>query len=214
VEIRIMANICPICQKDDMIQRVETLVSAGQSSGTFSGPTVAATFSDGKLRPAGGYTTLSGSTSSNLAKLLEPPSSPPEPKGYGCWWILLAYPVIPILGAFFALPFMIPGTIIMVLGTTPENGGSLNALGVIGAVLMAIGGCIGYYLCIRYFIRKDRKKKASMAQNYSEAKPKWEKAMQRWKRLYYCNRDGIVYDPESGDSCNPATVNDFVYKQS
>jgi len=208
-----MANICPICQKDDLIQRIETLVSASQSSGTFSGPTVAATYSNGKLGSAGGYTTLSGSTTSNLAKLLEPPSLPPTPKGYGCWWILIAS-VIPLAGLPFSLPFLIPGVVLTKISsgfTDPTLNSQIFGLAI---ALIVIGACIGYWLAIRFFINNERKKKAKMQETYSIAKPKWEIAMQRWKRLYYCHRDGIVYDPETGETCDPASVNGFVYKQA
>jgi hypothetical protein len=199
-----MANTCPMCQKDDLVQRVETLVSAGQSSGTFSGPSIGATYSDGKLGSVGGYTTLSGSTSSNLAKLLEPPSSPPEPKGYGCWWILLVYPVIPILSGFIGSPLIIPGAILL---------GNENPIkGFFGGALLVVGFIIGLWLAITFFVRKERKKKAGMQEIYSLEKPKWDIAIQRWKRLYYCHRDGIVYDPDTGDSCAPALVKDFVYR--
>jgi hypothetical protein len=208
-----MTNVCPICQKDDLVQRVETLVAAGQSSGTFSGPSVGTTYSNGKLGSVGGYTTLSGSSSSNLAKLLEPPSPPPTPKGYGCWWILLAYPVIPIVGAIFSIPFMIPGMILMAIGENPDTL-NMNFIGIFGIILTAIGGIIGYWLCIRFFIKESKKKKATMEKVFNEAKPKWEIAMRRWKRLYYCHRDGIVYDPEAGDTCVPESVNDFVYEKA
>jgi uncharacterized membrane protein len=28
--------------------------------------------------------------------------------------------------------------------------------------------------------------------------PAWREAMERWNSLYYCARDGIVFDPETG----------------
>ncbi len=208
-----MENICPVCQKDDLVQRVETLVAAGQSSGTYSGPSVGTTYSDGKFGTVGGYTTLSGSTSSNLAKLLEPPSSPPKPKGYGCWWILIAYPVIPIVGSFFSIPFMIPGGIILGIAASRNQHAATSPLGGFGIALIMIGAIIGIGLAIRYFVRRDRQKKAIMQQELNEAMPTWEKAMNLWKRLYYCHRDGIVYDPDSDHTCVPSEVQDFVYKQ-
>ncbi|NMC33988.1 MAG: hypothetical protein GYA36_16225 [Veillonellaceae bacterium] len=76
-------------------------------------------------------------------------------------------------------------------------------------------------------IRKDRKKaesKKNDAENnykrYFEAKseydyklPKWPRALVKWKRLYYCDRDDIIYDPETGETCNPNSLDEFVYKQ-
>jgi hypothetical protein len=154
-----------------------------------------------------GYITLSGSTSSNLAKLLEPPSLPPKPKGYGYWWILIVYPVIPVVGAIFSVPFVIPG---LIVANVFENVPFLTGIGI---VLICIGMIIGFWLAIRLFVKRDKKKKAIMEQKLNEAKPNWEIAMQRWKRIYYCHRDGIVFDPESGDSCPPTSVRELLYKQ-
>ena len=207
-----MANICPICQKDDQIKRLEVKYRDGISSGQFSGPTVSTSYSDGKIKPSYGRTTLTGSTSTNLSTLLAPPPSPPEPKGFGCWWILLIYPVIPLLGGIFSIPFAIPGMVLFGISSAiwPDK---TTPLSVIGAVLVIIAFCIGYFIAIRFVIKQDRKKKASMEKTLAEEKPKWEQAMQRWFRSYYCERDGIVYDPIVGDSCVPALVKEFVYKQ-
>lgn len=67
---------CPIDNKDDSIQKVSAVVTAGQSIGTFSGPSGGVTHSNGKWSTTSGFTTLSGSTTSNLASLLAPPSEP------------------------------------------------------------------------------------------------------------------------------------------
>ena len=68
-----MAAVCPVCGKDDAIQKVSSVVSSGQASGAFSGPTGGVAYVGGKWGAVGGYTTLSGRTSSELARLLAPP---------------------------------------------------------------------------------------------------------------------------------------------
>jgi len=208
-----MTNICPVCKKDDQIQRVETLVSAGKSSGTFSGPTFAGSYSNGKFIPTGAFSTLRGSTSTDLAKLLEPPQMPPTPKGYGCWWVLIAYPVIPIVGAFFSIPFVIPGGIVMGIASGNSGMGNSPLVGV-GIALIAIGEFIGIGLAIRYFIKKNRKMKESKAEKYAIDKSKWDTAIQRWKGLYYCHRDGIVFNPATGETCLPNSITSYIYQQS
>ena len=57
-----MTNFCPICNKDDAIQKVTVIVAGGRSSGHFSGP-------------PGDYTPVYGNTVSGLARLLAPPQS-------------------------------------------------------------------------------------------------------------------------------------------
>jgi hypothetical protein len=209
-EVVQMTNICPICQKDDAVQRIETLVASGQSSGTFSGPSGGVAYSDGKWGGVGGYTTLSGSSTSNLAKLLEPPSLPPKPKGFGWWWILIVPYGIPIIGAVFFSPFLLVAYVAAGLtGGVYPHGLNVNPLFMI---IISIGEIIAGWLAIRFFIIRQRKKKATMQQKIDEAMPRWKIAMQRWEHLYYCHRDGIVYDPETGDTCAPGLVKDFVYK--
>ncbi|GAB4574703.1 MAG: hypothetical protein Kow0077_22600 [Anaerolineae bacterium] len=42
----------------------------------------------------------------------------------------------------------------------------------------------------------------------------WEHAMDRWAGLYYCFRDDIVFDPETGEWCHPADLHEFLYAGS
>jgi len=59
-----MPTLCLVCGKDDVIQKVSAVVSGGQVPGTFSGPTGGLAHVGGKLGAVGGYTTLSGRTTS------------------------------------------------------------------------------------------------------------------------------------------------------
>lgn len=87
-----MSNSCPICQKDDAIQRVVAVVQSGRSSGTYSGPSGGVAYSDGKWGSVSGYSTLSGSTVSDLAKSLVPPQEPQRGSlGLIFWlWLLVS----------------------------------------------------------------------------------------------------------------------------
>lgn len=151
------------------------------------------------------------SHSTNMATILQPPPPPPEPAGFGCWWILLIYPVIPLLGALISVPLWVPGIILANVSGPAEDSSLLTVL----ALVLSIGGQLtGLVLALLFFLRMDRKKRAAAQEAYNTARPKWEAAMRRWKRLYYCARDGVVYDPETGETCDPAVLKDFVYSQS
>ena len=80
---------CPIDNKDDSIQKVSAVVASGQSSGTFSGPTGGTVSYDGKTGSVSGYSSLSGSSISNLAQLLGHPREPNKPVGFGLAWLYL-----------------------------------------------------------------------------------------------------------------------------
>jgi hypothetical protein len=199
-----MDNLCPICKKDDQVQRIETLISANQASGVSTGYTVGTTFSNGKVGTTGGYAASHITLSTNLAKLLEPPVSPSKPQGYGCWWVLYGYLII-VVGVLFGAPFMIPGCVIMLI--SKGNDGVF----LLGAILAIIGYGIGIGLAIIKAIKDDRKKKETSQKRFDEEMPKWQKAIQLWKRLYYCQRDGIVYDPKTGEYCSPENLKNFLY---
>ena len=47
---------------------------------------------------------------------------------------------------------------------------------------------------------------------YAEKISRWEKAADRWEKLFYCRRCGIVFDPASGEHCLPRELNDFIYR--
>ena len=68
--------VCPQCENDSSIQRVSAVVADGTSTGSFSGPSGALTYSDGKVGSASGYTYLSGEAITNLASML---NLSPEP---------------------------------------------------------------------------------------------------------------------------------------
>ena len=72
-------NTCPICNKDDAIQKVSALVTGGRSSGTFSGPSGGSTYVGGEWVYVSGHATLSGSSETDLARLLASPPSPKQP---------------------------------------------------------------------------------------------------------------------------------------
>jgi len=89
-------NVCPMCGKNDTIYKVSGVVTSGQASGTFSGPSGGVVNVGGQWGTTGSYTTLSGSTATNLAALLTPPSEPKK-RAFGLittlfvgyFWIML-----------------------------------------------------------------------------------------------------------------------------
>ena len=84
-----MSIHCPICEKDDAIQKVSSIVLSGNTSGTYTGPTGGVVTVGGKTGYSGGFTTMRGSSSTHLAQLLEPPKEPSKPKSSGCIYIVV-----------------------------------------------------------------------------------------------------------------------------
>ena len=130
-----------------------------------------------------GYTSLYGSTSTQLAELLKPPIKPSIKTfgGYGLtclgflvlvviWWIALTI--------FRAIP-----------------------------EAAWVGTAIWFLLIFLFFrpaIKKENEKfDAKNAQENTELITRREAAIKIYERSYYCFRDDQVFDPETGNHCVP-----------
>ncbi len=208
-----MHNTCPVCGKDDQIQKLEAIVSHGISTGRFSGPTGGAAYVDGKIVPVGGYTTLTGTTATDLARKLSPPPAPAKPSGFGCWWILI------IMGLLLLPTFMGSSAAVILGGVMssvayPASSATQDALGVTWIVMtglatvafFALSAVLGWYA-----LKKDKKKRAREQVRYATERPAWEAAMSRYARLYFCFRDNLVFDPTTGETSAPESLTSFVY---
>jgi hypothetical protein len=203
-----MPTICPECKKDDAIQRLSSVVSSGEASGSFSGPSVGITRVDGKWGTTGGYTTLSGTTMTELARKLTPPSEPRKSKlagaaypllGIGLWGLSL----IAVLGGA-SLP------VIALLGSSvPPIGRPLLCVAGVINVLIGIAMIIGGFLLIR---QQGKAAEAARAR-YEAERQAWEEAMTKYDRSYYCFRDDVVFDAQTGESCDPDSLRSFLYSK-
>jgi hypothetical protein len=61
----------------------------------------------------------------------------------------------------------------------------------VSIIMIIIGGI----LYLKY--RRDRDK------FNEENEPLWNNAVERWKNLYYCGRDHIIFDPNNGEYLPP-----------
>lgn len=199
-----MPVVCPECDKDDRIQKLTSITAAGEASGTFSGPSVGVTRMDGKWGTAGSYTTLSGTSMTRLARKLLPPQEPKEPVAAGALYVVLAL----ILWAF-SLAAIVGGAFLFVaaaLDSSQEFGRFVAlAAGPINCILgiaMMMGGF--------FLVRQQGKSQDAARARYSVEKPAWEQSMTKYHRSYYCSRDFIVFDPETGDTAKPDDLHPFL----
>ena len=199
-----MNLVCPIDNKDDAIQKVSAVVASGQSTGTFSGPTGGAVSYDGKLGSVSGYSSLSGSSTSNLAQLLSPPSKPNKPVGFGFAWLYLWIVVVTLGTVIGFIPMMIVMGIGSLLGAGVENPFVM--------IFSIISQWVGIIIVLGWLIFKDRQKKAKNEVVYLKEKLIWERAMAKWNRLYYCHKHDIVFDPENGETHTPTSLKEFLYQ--
>lgn len=174
---------CPKCHTNDQSQKVSAIVMAGTSSYQASGPAIGTAFVGGKMGLATGFTSVSGTNQTALAAQLMPPVKPKKPKPYQ------ADPV----GALLAVVIACIGFLLM----TASRGVDI---GVIIAVAVAVEILLVWssYGKVNALYTK-------------QVLPPWQKVLARWNRLYYCYRDDIVYDPETGRAVPPSQINTLLY---
>jgi hypothetical protein len=163
-----MANVCPVCQKDDQIKKIAAIHMEGGSTGAFVGPMGGITILGGKLGITSGMTSLSGHSVTDLAQFLSPPE---EPKEYS---------------SKILVPLCIIGIAMLLYGFVTGIG-----LAIGGILLLIIAAAIGFY------------KQSSDMNEYSFRNKTevdtWKKHMEIYNRLFYCSRDYISFDPNTGE---------------
>jgi hypothetical protein len=185
--------ICPKCHKDDMIQKVSSICAAGTASGSFSGPIsgMASPIGSGNPSLVGGYTSGSVYTTTALANTLMPPQVPKQRNPSGLYSILGVWGFLGFIILLF-LAFNVYGT--------------YKPLGI----LYFLGGC--FWLTIGILAsRKVGPEKIKSLSEFQKQTESWHKANTRWDASYYCYRDDIVFDPQTGKECKIQNFNNFLY---
>lgn len=160
---------CPHCS-GNFVQRVVALYNI-QSGYTAVDDQENYFDQEGKLRTRFFQSTVFDQ--SNLGKILTPPAEPQLRNLPGCfYWLIILLP----------MPFAVTGVYSIFV----------DGLNFIVTPLTVL------YL---YYIWKEASKSLK-DRNYNKASfpwghSRWEKAMVKWNRLYYCHTEGIVFDPDS-----------------
>lgn len=204
--------VCPQCGHDDRIQKVQAAVVGGISEVRSSGGFGGITYSGGQWGAFGGPSATRGTASTLLAQRLLPPDEPKVrlpwyrkawllPEGFNEWWYFKIGPLWDgccLLASSVFLPILLVMTVIMFFS---------------GAFEEAVQGlCVGVFLGFMVlFLLRRRGSYSKEKERLAAERVLWEQAMARWAGLYYCSRDDIVFDPETGESCHPADLHEFLY---
>lgn len=130
-----------------------------------------------------------GTSATTLARQLAPP---PEPSKFFCAGACVGISYVAFL--YFGTIFV--GKIAMTMAGV--------YLGVLCGTITALLGFSSFL----YFGRRIRKHNLA---EYAEKKDIWDTALARWNSLYYCCRDDIVYNPETGESCPPSQIETLLH---
>ena len=204
---------CPRCTQGDRIAKVTDIITRGTHQ--LSGETQEWV----SEKDSGHWTTVpfSGTQMSELARKLVPPIKPQYSAGR-FWYImpwLALYPFLtwfaPIskskkkLLALLLLAYFITWGISSIF--TQSRGEGTATTGVLIAAI-GFGGAffVVYYIGLR---ENNARRRAEFEATEIVA---WQKAMERWNRLYYCGRDDCVFDPITSEFTQPDQLKEMLYR--
>lgn len=181
-----MPDLCPRCNKNDMIQKISAIRREGISTGSFTGPSGGISYAGGKFGTVAGVTTLSDTSITQLAALFQPPEKPvmgsPNSKSIGTIVVIII-----VLGIFITVCSFSP----LIFGNSQTAGF------IIGVVMFAFG-------VILAIVHGKNETSPETKASYDAEYEKWEHRMSIYERIYYCKRDDICFDPQSGRVAKPS----------
>jgi len=200
------AIFCPECSKDDQIQKVSAIYHGGTTTTSLSGvtTTVSSPVGSNKTQVGSGYSTMSGVSQTNLSSLLAPPAHPGD-GSLGCWWgslfaiVLSVFAIIvvwvsPIEQKRKVQITVVAGLALLGAVVGPVGNSNIAYRGAIVFIVIAMLSSIILYIVGLYEEQKRRKIVAGQQVIV------WKTKMQKWDSLYYCHRNGCVFDPNTGQS--------------
>lgn len=225
---------CPICHRNDKARKVSGVVSSHTVN--MDGATIEKrhyTDKDGHSYTTTERVPFTGSQASDLAKRLAPPPKPARANsgsGSGCGTIIhsVLAMVFYIYGAMFVIGVLmaILVSMAMLVSLSVIHGGIIVGviMGLLALVLIVVG---------RNFVVKQWKKESLRKAEIKAEKDKkeqellakeqellaretvlWNKAMEKWGRLYYCERDDTVFDPINKLYASANNVLKFIYQNN
>ncbi|MGA2489109.1 MAG: hypothetical protein ABSF99_02825 [Anaerolineales bacterium] len=190
---------CPLCKRNDRSEKVSAIIKSqtGQSESVVQQQRVY-TDSKGHAHLQTVNVPVKTVQTSDLARRLAPPPSPLIPSKVRSTRSLLIISIIS----------MVLGIVGIVLAST--NSSDYAVCGVSGVILIPVA--IVLFL-VWVIPRKKRQEKAMQQQaSLNNAYQQWKQATSRWEKLYYCERDDIVFIP--GEKTNAPVTNMLDYINS
>jgi hypothetical protein len=74
--------------------------------------------------------------------------------------------------------------------------------------LIAMFLIIGGFIFIACFINDEKDRRGA----WVEKKLEWQAATEAWKSLYFCERDGIIFNPDTGEIVPSENLDNYVYQ--
>jgi hypothetical protein len=211
-----MQNLCPLCGKDDRVQKVSAIVSSGTLTTSYEVPVRVDLggndFYASVPRQGSSQTALarqlafpSDSVFKNIkdtyiaeAKKEIPNKFPPPKYNFGA--------VLYISRTLLTLPIVIYGAYGAIIGN----------LKIAGLSLLFLVGLWGLVYLVGFLVRPQYYKKWLDKYNLEIAKADYDagrmdlKAFDRWDRMYYCSRDDVLFIPGEARTASPIDMLNFL----
>jgi hypothetical protein len=211
---------CPICHKDDKIEKV-TEIRRYQIQDINGSMPVSNTYtdSDGKVTSFTNRASYHGTQATNLAKALTPPTKPTSPTLHGCFtWLWLIFNFVYLFLGFFGVCGCSNS---LLLSSDSFSYGGENTVGfsIFSVIIIIIIGLgyLGFGVLLFILWKKtyniENSKFPGNQELYNQKMIKWEKAIQKWNLLYYCYRDGSLFIPGKKNSSTVDKMLDFIYQE-
>lgn len=177
---------CPKCGKNDRVQKVSSVHSSGLSRSSFRGDV----WTKNGFDPV----SMSGHSQTELSRLFNPPKKPGSRTWAGIALVAfgsccLVYVSMWLCGGLYLLFFDF----------------DLGRLAFLAFAVLT--GLLCVFLPLRFGLRKLTSKR----QQFPVDKARWERAMDRWERLYYCARDHGVFIPSETSLMPIDEIQKFLY---
>lgn len=188
-----MAVLCPLDQKDDSVQKLSALFTAGQSIGTYQGTSYGTAYVNGK--PTTVTSSSSGNTYSttSLAASVAPPTPPVAVTLLQLMgWSLLFY----LSACLIIAPYFVWKRLkVWVSSDTSIQKQIFTPLFSFYCVIaLLFGWALFWAVLLIPLLNRIR-----MHEDLARRIELYQESVHKWDQLFYCHRCDIIFDPVSGN---------------
>lgn len=200
---------CPKCGKGDAVRKVSAVVNAGVSSGSYSGHV----WTDEGFDSV----SLTGRTQTTTSRLLSPPKEPSSVTwlgriltGWGLGFLLFIgggclCVLVPSL-------LLVGPSLLAELAAEPVDYGAYGVAGLATVPFLLIIPLLSVFVQGALPLLVGNRMRRSKQRKYPIEKERWERAVARWQRLYYCFRDDGVFIPGETPFMPIDSMQEFLYR--
>lgn len=218
---------CPMCGRNDRVEKVTSILrSQKQEINTREQRSSVYYDFEGKQRTSFYYVPVTNTQVSNLAKYLSPPPRPkstPKPrlKSENRNNHLLILGIILLVIFLCTLPALLLSSSIII--NSDSNPVTLSTLCCISPIMASLA--LGIILVVIGIKSKDKiREKNKIAKEANEIvlkkwhvenqkiQKRWQVAISRWEKLYFCYRDDCVFIPNEGTYAPVDQMRSYIQK--